>query len=65
MPPQERHPIAEHVQTVEIPSDRVIVEVALHDRPEPRRGVHNRVVRTINVTFLRREKKKVGTRSDN
>ena len=40
------------MQTVEIPSDRVVVAVALHDRPQPRPGERNLVVRTIEELLL-------------
>ena len=47
LPPQQSHPKAEYVQTVEIARDRVVVEVALHDRFEPFAGLHNWIMRAV------------------
>src|ERR1700687_2056670 len=43
-PPQPRHPVPESPQAVEIPRYRVVVEVALHDRPEPLARLRHRIM---------------------
>jgi hypothetical protein len=40
-PPEPDHPIAECGQTVSVSWHRMVVEVALNDRPEPFAVVHN------------------------
>ena len=42
--PQPEQPIPKSLQAVEVSRYRVIVEVALHDRPEPLTRVRNRIV---------------------
>ena len=43
-PPESKHPIAEHAQTREVSWYRVVIEVALDDRPEPSSGLGQRIV---------------------
>ena len=35
MPPMSKYPLPEYAQTVEVSWDRIVVEVALHNRLEP------------------------------
>src|SRR5260370_9347540 len=41
-PPEPDHPIAECAQTVDVSGHRVVVEVALDDRPKPLAGLRYR-----------------------
>ena len=48
-PPEPRHPFP---QAVEVPRYRVVVEVALHDRPEPLAGLRRRIVHAPSELLL-------------
>ena len=43
-PPEPDHPIAECGQAVDVSRYRVVVEVALHDRPEPLARLRHRIM---------------------
>src|ERR1035437_488719 len=43
-PPQPGQPVPKGPQAIEVPRYRMIVEVALHDRPEPLTGLRHRVM---------------------
>jgi hypothetical protein len=50
--------IPEYAETVEVPWYRIVVEVALHNRPEPFAGLAHRIVHTpaellLNLSQLR------------
>jgi hypothetical protein len=44
-PPEPCHPFPKHTEAVQVARDRMIVEVALHDRPEPLARLHKGSVR--------------------
>src|SRR5258708_18151130 len=46
-PPERKHPIPKHTQTREVSRYRVVVEVALYDRPEPLSGLGHRIVHAL------------------
>src|SRR5260370_16999226 len=46
-PPESKHPIAEHAQTLEVSRYRVVVEVALDDRREPLAGLGHGIVHAL------------------
>src|ERR1022692_4553887 len=52
-PPQSGQPVPKDPQAVEVSRYRVIVEVALHDRPEPLAGVRNRSMPTLAELLLK------------
>jgi len=51
-PPQQGQPEPEHMEALKVPRYRVIVEVSLHDRPQPLPGLLDRVMRTIPELLL-------------
>src|SRR5215467_2893954 len=51
-PPYRQHPIPEHPQTLEVPWDRVVVEVALDDRLEPPSGSGHRIMHAREKLLL-------------
>jgi len=51
-PPQARHPFPKGLQAVEIPRYRVVVEVALYDRPEPFASLRHRIMHTPSELLL-------------
>src|ERR1035437_3470912 len=51
--PQPGQPVPKDPQAVEVSRYRVIVEVALHDRPEPLAGVRNRSMPTLAELLLK------------
>jgi hypothetical protein len=51
-PPERKHPIAEHAQTREVARYRVVVEVALDDRLEPRSGLGHGIVHALAELLL-------------
>ena len=46
-PPEREHPIPKHAQAREVPGDRIVVEVALHDRLEPLAGLAHGIVHPL------------------
>src|ERR1035441_1227451 len=50
--PQPGQPVAKESQAVEVSRYRVIVEVALHDRPEPFTGLRHRIVHPPSELLL-------------
>ena len=52
MPPQPSHPIAEYAEGIGVARNRVIVEVALHDRLEPLSGFSHRFVHALPELLL-------------
>ena len=46
-PPERKHPIPKHAQTREVSRYRVVVEVALYDRLEPRSGLGHGIVHAL------------------
>ena len=52
LPPQPSHPIAEYAEAVGVARYRVVVEVALHDRPEPLPGCRHRFVHALPELLL-------------
>ena len=51
-PPQSGQPVPKDPQAVEVSRYRVIVEVALHDRPEPLARVRHEIVPTLPELLL-------------
>src|ERR1035437_5303235 len=51
--PQPGQPVAKESQAVEVSRYRMIVEVALHDRPEPFARVRNRIMPTLPELLLK------------
>jgi hypothetical protein len=51
-PPHLSNPKSEYPQTVGVPRNRVVVEIALHNRLEPLSGLHNRIVRAVAKLLL-------------
>lgn len=51
-PPESKHPIAKHAQTLEVSRYRVVVEVALDDRLEPLSGVGHGIVHALTKLLL-------------
>jgi hypothetical protein len=51
-PPEPGHPIAESGQAVSVSRYRVIVEVPLHDRPEPLASLRHRFMRSSTELLL-------------
>src|SRR6201996_2142781 len=51
-PPHLSNPKSEYPQTLGVPRNRVVVEIALHNRLEPLSGLHNRVVRAVSKLLL-------------
>ncbi len=51
-PPESKHPIAEHAQTLEVSRYRVVVEVALDDRREPLAGLGHGIVHALTELLL-------------
>src|SRR5260370_12553277 len=51
-PPESKHPIAEHAQTLEVSRYRVVVEVALDDRLEPLSGLGHGIVHALTELLL-------------
>src|SRR5208283_314822 len=47
MPPRPDHPISECLKPFPVPGNRVVVEVALHDRPQPFPRLWNRIVHPL------------------
>ena len=50
--PQPGQPVPKGPQAIEVPRYRMIVEVALHDRPEPLARVRNRSMPTLAELLL-------------
>jgi hypothetical protein len=50
--PQSDEPIPKGLQAVEVAGYRMIVEVALHDRPEPLARVRHEIVPTLPELLL-------------
>jgi hypothetical protein len=46
-PPEAKHPVPENTETIKIPRDGVVVEIALQDRPEPFAGLWHEIVHTL------------------
>src|ERR1700732_134029 len=46
-PPEREHPIPKHAQAREVAGDRIVVEVALHDRLEPLAGLAHGMVHPL------------------
>ncbi len=51
-PPESKHPIAKHAQTLEVSRYRVVVEVALDDRMEPLSGLGHGIVHALMELLL-------------
>ena len=51
-PPEREHPIPKHAQAREVPGDRIVVEVALHDRLEPLAGLAHGIVHPLAELLL-------------
>ena len=51
-PPECDHPIPKHAQALEIAGDRIVVEVALHDRLEPLAGLAHGIVHPLTELLL-------------
>jgi hypothetical protein len=51
-PPESKHPIAEHTQTLEVSRYRVVVEVALDDRLKPLSGLGHGIVHALTELLL-------------
>ena len=51
-PPEARHPIPKDPQAVQISRYRMVVEVALYDRPEPFAGLRHRIVHPPSELLL-------------
>jgi len=51
-PPEPQHPDPKRPQAVEVSRYRVVVEVALHDRPEPLARLRHRVVQAPSKLLL-------------
>ena len=51
-PPEPSHPIAKCRQAVDVSRYRVVVEVALHDRPEPCAGLRHRIMHAADELLL-------------
>ena len=43
-PPEAKHPVPEQAKSVQVPRYRVVVEIALQDRPEPFSGLRHWIV---------------------
>src|SRR5207245_297979 len=52
LPPQPSHPAAEYAEAIGVARDRVIVEVALHERFEPLSGFAHRFVHALTELLL-------------
>jgi hypothetical protein len=51
-PPERKHPIPKHAQTLQVSWYRVVVEVALHDRLEPSTGLGHGIVHALAELLL-------------
>jgi hypothetical protein len=51
-PPEPNDPVAKGVKAVRVSWHRVVVEVALHDRPKPMAGLRNRVMHASTELLL-------------
>ena len=51
-PPERKHPIPKHTQTLEVSRHRVVVEVALYDRLEPLSGLGHGIVHALAELLL-------------